>query len=415
MNSTPAAVEWAFREESGKILATLIRFLGDFDKAEEALQDAMTTALERWPVDGVPDNPAAWITTVARRKAIDRIRRDQRRVEKYGILGELASSNIDEFDMFEEPTASALHDDRLRLILTCCHPALSVEAQVALTLRTLGGLTVPEIARAFLLPVPTLAQRLVRAKRKIRDARIPYRVPPDHMWPQRLKAVLTVVYLIFNEGYTATSGADLVRRPLCRNAISLGRVICEIMPDEPEAIGLLALMLLHDSRREARVGSKGELIVLEDQDRGLWDQAQISQGRTLVERGLLMRRPGPYQIQAAITALHAEASHPAETDWQEIEGLYATLAKMTPSPVVELNRAVAVAMSRGIQQGLDLMDQISELGDYHWFHSARADLLRRSGKNSDAAEAYLRALALAENQTEVDYLRLRLREVSQAD
>jgi len=300
MNSAPAAVEWAFQEESGKILATLIRFLGDFDKAEEALQDAMTTALERWPVDGVPDNPPAWITTVARRKAIDRLRRDQRRAEKYVVLGDLEASNTDEFDMFEEPTGSALHDDRLRLIFTCCHPALSIEAQVALTLHTLGGLTTPEIAKAFLLPVSTLAQRLVRAKRKIREAKIPYRVTPDHMLPERTKAGWTAGYLIFNEGYTASSGAELVRRPLCRYAIRLGRVLCELMPDEPEAIGLLALMLLHDSRRDARASAAGELIVLEDQDRELWDQAQISEGRTLVERGLLMRRAGPYQIQAAI-------------------------------------------------------------------------------------------------------------------
>ena len=410
-------VDRLFREEQGRAVATLIRVTGDFDLAEEAVQDAFITALETWPTRGIPDNPGAWITTTARHRAIDRLRRRARLREKTEQLGRESTIEAElaalEPGDAEDPMSIA--DDRLRLIFTCCHPALPLDGRVALTLRTLGGLTTPEIARAFLVPEPTLAQRLVRAKRKIRDAGIPYRVPPRELLPERLDGVLRVLYLVYNEGYAASSGDALIRRELTAEAIRLARLVVTLLPDEPEAEGLLALMLLHDARRETRVGPGGELVLLEDQDRARWDAGRIGEGQTLVERALRRGRPGPYQLQAAIAALHDEAPSAAATDWPQIAVLYATLRHHDPSPVVELNLAVAVAMADGPATGLAMIDGLAaggSLDDYPYLHAARADLLCRLGRWTEAAAAYRRALDGTRSAPERAFLEGRLSEVT---
>jgi RNA polymerase sigma-70 factor (ECF subfamily) len=379
--------------------------------AEECAQDAFTRALERWPRDGVPRNPGAWLTTTARNRALDRFRRAATGAAKLQEVAVLTPPNEPE----EEAGENGVEDDRLRLIFTCCHPALSIEAQVALTLRTLTGLTTTEIARAFLVPEPTLAQRLVRAKRKIRNAGIPYRVPPAHLLPERTGAVLAVLYLLFNEGYAATAGADLVRQALCADAILLGRTLARLMPDEPEVLGLLALMLLHDARRSARVDAGGDLIPLEEQDRADWNRDAIAEGVDVLDAALRRGEPGPYQVQAAIAACHATAADAAETDWVEIAGLYRELARMVPSPVVELNRAVAVAMAEGPEAGLVLVDGLEAsgaLGGYHLLSATRADLLRRLGRSTEAAVAYREAIDRASTDAERRYLIRRLAETT---
>jgi len=417
--ATHEVVDRLFREESGRAVATLIRVLGDFDLAEEAVQEAFVTALEVWPRRGLPENPGAWITTTARNRAIDRLRRRQRLREKTEALGRESIIAADQNDggsaLDEDPMQIA--DDRLRLIFTCCHPALALDARVALTLRTLGGLTTPEIARAFLIPEPTLAQRLVRAKRKIRAAGIPYRVPPVDVLPERLDGVLRVLYLVFNEGYAASSGDELIRRELSTEAIGLARIVVSLLPDEPEALGLLALMLLHDARREARTDPAGDLVLLEDQDRSRWDAPRIAEGLALVSRAMTMGRPGPYQLQAAIAGLHDDAADPASTDWDQIVALYRSLVRMDPSPVIELNLAAAIAMAQGPAEGLALMDAIAMSGvldAYPYLHSGRADLLRRLRRWSEAEAAYRHALLLTSNASERSFLERRLSEVRTA-
>ena len=404
------AVTEAFREEWGRVVAALIGTTSDWELAEECAQEAFASALKAWPRDGVPRRPGAWLTTVARNRALDRLRRSAAEAAKLREVAALAPADDPGLD-----DDSGIRDDRLRLMFTCCHPALPLEARVALTLRTLAGLTTAEIARAFLVPEPTMAKRLVRAKSKIRHAAIPYRVPPSHLLPERVVGVLAVLYLLFNEGYAASAGADLVRQGLCTEAIRLARALAGLMPDEPEALGLLALMLLHDSRRSVRVDADGDLVTLEDQDRARWDRGEIDEGAGVLDAALRRGRPGPYQLQAAIAACHATAQDAAATDWAEIALLYRQLGEFMPSPVVELNRAVAVAMSEGPAAGLELVAAIEDSGalaGYYLLPATRADLLRRMGRRAEAAASYRAARDLAATDAERRYLDRRLAETT---
>jgi RNA polymerase sigma-70 factor (ECF subfamily) len=399
------SLEAVFREEWPRAVSILTRVLGDLALAEDAVQDAFTAALERWEREGPPRNPGAWIVTAARNRAIDRIRREQVFARKAELLARLETLPAEEDDV------SAIPDDRLALVFTCCHPALAADARVALTLREVAGLTTPEIAHAFLVAEPTMAQRLVRAKRKIRDAGIPFRVPPDHVLPERLRSVLAVLYLVFNEGYSASGGPTSLRADLCEEAIRLAKLLAVLMPDEPEALGLLALLLLHDARRDARTGPGGELVLLEDQDRSRWNRDRAAEGTRVLERALSRRAPGPYQLQAAIASLHLDAPRHEDTDWPQIAALYTQLARVERSPVVELNRAVAVAMAEGPERGLELIDRIA-LPGYHLLDAARADLLRRLGRDEEAAASYRRALELPMNAADRTFLERRLDEVT---
>ena len=401
--TTASQIEKTFREEHGRVLAALISRFGDFDLAEDALQDALVNALERWKVDGVPRSPGAWLLTVAKRRAIDRLRRTARLEHDPAVLDSLASTQ-------EEPEMEdTIPDDRLKLMFTCCHPALALEAQVALTLHTVGGLKTREIARAFLVPEPTMAQRLARARAKIRNAGIPYRVPPIDLLPERLDALLAVIYLIFNEGYSASSGDEPIRKELCLEAIRLCRVLVTLMPESAETRGLMALMLLHDSRRGTRLDETGQLVLLSEQDRSRWDRSEIREGTEVLEEALALNDPGPYQVQAAISSLHAEAPTAEVTDWQQIAALYRTLALMTPSLVVEVNRAVAVGMAEGPQAGLRLLEGLGDRAQgYYPFHVVRADLLRRSDQLEEAIVSYKRAIALCDNPAERSHLQRQL-------